>query len=190
MRLHCTVRSTLGASWNVELGPAWRTSNFISTPHYKKVKNNKVCTYTNERVHDGGELHLTGETGYRDGEVLLWRVVRCGRRREHGVVGACVEDGAEFILWIRAGGSTLKHPDRQSNADFGVNEVLSGIRSTLAPMRVRHVWQNSYRLVDLHCDIATSFDDRAGGRIRNQDTLRECGGGERGESYERCELHY
>ena len=137
MRLHCTVRSTLGASWNVELGPAWRTSNFISTPHYKKVKN-KVCTYTNERVHDGGELHLTGETGYRDGEVLLWRVVRCGRRREHGVVGACVEDGAEFILWIRAGGSTLKHPDRQSNADFGVNEVLSGIRSTLAPMR--HVW--------------------------------------------------
>ena len=139
MRLHCTVRSTLGASWNVELGPAWRTSHFIRAPHHKKVKK-KVCTYTNERVHDGGELHLTGETGYRDGEVLLWRVVRCGRRREHGVVGACVEDGAEFILWIRAGGSTLKHPDRQSNADFGVNEVLSGIRSTLAPMRVRHVW--------------------------------------------------
>ena len=46
------------------------------------------------------------------------------------------------------------------------------------------VRQDSYRLVDLHCDITTRFNDRAGDRIRNPVTLRECGDGKRGESYE------
>ena len=99
---------------------------------------NKDCTYTNERVHDGGELHLTVETGYCDGEVLLWRVIRSGRRGEHRVVGACIEDSAKFLLWIRAGRSTLQHSDRKPYADLGVNEVLSGMRSNLAPMQLRH----------------------------------------------------
>jgi hypothetical protein len=63
--------------------------------------------------------------GHGDGEVLLWLVVLRGRRRELGVEGARIEDRPEFVRWIRAGSSTLQHPNRKPNADFGVNEVLS-----------------------------------------------------------------
>ena len=42
-----------------------------------------------------------------------------------------------------------------------------------------------YRLFNLNCDILSSFDIRAGGRIPNLDILRECSrNGERGESQE------
>jgi hypothetical protein len=51
-------------------------------------------------------------------------VVRRGRRRELGVEGARIEDSPKLLRWIRAGSSTLQHPDRQPNALIGVNGVL------------------------------------------------------------------
>jgi hypothetical protein len=112
-------------------------------------------------------------------------VVRRRRRWELGVEGARIEDGPEFLRWIRAGRSTLQHPDRQPNADIGVNGVLLDGVICQRQCKQDRVRQSSYRFHDRYCDIATMCDGRVRGRVRNLDTLRKYSrDGERGESEE------
>ena len=59
-------------------------------------------------------------------EVLLRRVLRCWGRRELRVVGACVEDVAEFIGWGGAGTilGTQQQRDHNRNLRGALYAVL------------------------------------------------------------------
>ena len=122
MEVHASVThyEVLGCLLNRRARPGLKNESFVSAPRHK---NAKTCTYTNERVREGSELHrLTRlEIGHCDDEAFLCLLARRGSL---GVEAARIEDVPEFLQWIRAGIITRQHPDSHPNAIGGIYSFL------------------------------------------------------------------
>jgi hypothetical protein len=116
------------------------------------------------------------------GEVLLRHIIRRVGRRELGIVGARVEGGAEVFGWdTPAARSQSKLPGSPSECPAFIFQCGS---------KHGRIWLDAYGTDGLHYKILTRLDFLVGEWIPNVDGLRERTDGERGESYERRELHW